>query len=223
MFFLRSHSFPNAQSGKLSFRIPQLPATKPSFVNKFSGAVNKLLLHQIIKRNDVTARLILSFAHPRSPLNSKNTSCLVSRFFHFFHNPLVFFDCHVVREETPVNHFKRLNIMVKNISCFFSCLFSTHFDVIIFSHVVVGNAINNRRKPTQQAIRLSCNKRSHLSFTSKFTSEIPLLATFPVLVLVVAVVHALAVVQLMHESLVLFKVFLLCFVLLASVVASCAA
>ena len=61
------------------------------------------------------------------------------------------------------------------------------------------------------------------SFTSKFTSEKPLLATFPVLVLVVAVVHALAVVQLMHERLALLESFLLCLVLLASVVASCAA
>jgi hypothetical protein len=43
------------------------------------------------------------------------------------------------------------------------------------------------------------------------------------LVLVVAVVHALAVVKLMHERLALLKVFLLCLVLLASVVASCAA
>jgi hypothetical protein len=60
-------------------------------------------------------------------------------------------------------------------------------------------------------------------FTSKFTSEIPLLATLPVLVLVVAVVHALAVVQLMHERLALLEVFLLYLVLLASVVASCAA
>ena len=61
------------------------------------------------------------------------------------------------------------------------------------------------------------------SFTSKFTSEKPLLATFPVLVLAVAVVHALAVVQLMNECLALLEVFLLCLILLASVVASCAA
>jgi hypothetical protein len=60
-------------------------------------------------------------------------------------------------------------------------------------------------------------------FTSKFTSEKPLLATFPVLVLVVAVVYALAVVKLMHKRLALLEVFLLCLVLLASVVASCAA
>jgi hypothetical protein len=59
-----------------------------------------------------------------------------------------------------------------------------------------------------------------LSFTSKFTSEKPLLATFQGLVLVVTVVHALAVIQLIHESLAFLEVFLLCFVLLASVVAS---
>nr|DAG60862.1 MAG TPA: hypothetical protein [Caudoviricetes sp.] len=150
-------------------------------------------------------------------------SCLVSRLFHFLHNPLVFFSSHVVRKETPVNHFKRLNIMVKNISCFFSCLFSTHLDIFFFGHVVIGDTIDHRRKPTQQTVRLSCNKSSHLSFTSKFTSEIPFLATFPVLVLIVVVVHALAVVQLVHECLAFFKVFLLCLVLLASVVASCAA
>ena len=57
------------------------------------------------------------------------------------------------------------------------------------------------------------------SFTSKFTSEKPLLATFPVLVLVVAVVYTLAVVQLIHERLAFLEVFLLCLVLLASVVA----
>nr|DAR04224.1 MAG TPA: hypothetical protein [Caudoviricetes sp.] len=149
-------------------------------------------------------------------------SCFVSRLFHFLHNPFVLFSSHVVWKETPVNNFKRLNIMVKNISCFFSCLFGAHFDVIIFRHVVVGNAINYRRKPAQQTIRLSCNKRSHLSFTSKFTSEKSFLATLPVLVLVVAVVHALAIIQLMHERLALLEVFLLCLVLLASVVASCA-
>ena len=58
-----------------------------------------------------------------------------------------------------------------------------------------------------------------LSFTSKFTSEKPFLATFPVLVLIITVVHALAVVQLIHESLSFLKVFLLCLVLLAGVVA----
>lgn len=58
------------------------------------------------------------------------------------------------------------------------------------------------------------------SFTSKFTSEKPLLATFPVLVLVVTVVHALAAVQLIHECFALLEAFLLCLVLLASVVAS---
>jgi hypothetical protein len=58
------------------------------------------------------------------------------------------------------------------------------------------------------------------SFTSKFTSEKTLLAFFPVLVLIITVVHALAVVQLMHECLAFLEVFLLCFVLLASVVAS---
>ena len=57
-----------------------------------------------------------------------------------------------------------------------------------------------------------------LSFTSKFTSEKPFLAFFPVLVLIITVVHALAVVQLMHESLALLKVFLLRLVFLASVV-----
>ena len=61
------------------------------------------------------------------------------------------------------------------------------------------------------------------SFTSKFASEKPLLTTFPVLILILAVVHALAVVKLMYERLALLKVFLLCLVLLASVVASCAA
>jgi hypothetical protein len=55
-------------------------------------------------------------------------------------------------------------------------------------------------------------------FTSKFTSEKPFLATFTVLVLVVSAVYTLAVVQLMHESLAFFEVFLLCLVLLASVV-----
>lgn len=84
-------------------------------------------------------------------------SCFVNGLFHFLHNPLVFFDCHVVREETPVNHFKRLNIMVKNISCFFSCLFSTHLDIFFFGHVVIGDTIDHRRKPTQQTVRLSCN------------------------------------------------------------------
>jgi hypothetical protein len=57
------------------------------------------------------------------------------------------------------------------------------------------------------------------SFTSKFASEKPLLATFPVLVLIITVVHALAVVQLIHERLAFLKVFLLCLVLLAGVVA----
>ena len=57
------------------------------------------------------------------------------------------------------------------------------------------------------------------SFTSKFTSEKPLLATFPVLVLIITVIHALTVVQLIHERLAFLEVFLLCFVLLASVVA----
>jgi hypothetical protein len=60
-------------------------------------------------------------------------------------------------------------------------------------------------------------------FTSKFTSEKPFLATFTVLVLVVSAVYTLAVVQLMHERLALLEVFLLFLVLLASVVASCAA
>jgi hypothetical protein len=58
------------------------------------------------------------------------------------------------------------------------------------------------------------------SFTSKFTSEKPFLATFPVLVLIITVVHALAVVQLIHERLAFLEVFLLFFVLLAGVVAS---
>ena len=61
------------------------------------------------------------------------------------------------------------------------------------------------------------------SFTSKFTSEKPLLATLPGLVLVVTVVHALAVVQLIHERLAFLKVLLLCLVLLASVVTGCVA
>ena len=56
------------------------------------------------------------------------------------------------------------------------------------------------------------------SFTSKFTSEKPFLATFPVLVLIITVVHALTAVQLIHERLALLEVFLLCLVLLASVV-----
>nr|DAX23074.1 MAG TPA: hypothetical protein [Caudoviricetes sp.] len=146
-------------------------------------------------------------------------SFLFSRFFHFFHNPLVFFDCHVVREEIPVNHFKRLNIMVKNISCFFSCLFSAHLDIFFFGHVVIGDTIDHRRKPAQQTIRLSCNKSSHLSFTSKFTSEKPFLSFFPVLVLIITVVHALAVVQLIHKSFAFLEVFLLCLVLFASIVA----
>nr|DAY84600.1 MAG TPA: hypothetical protein [Caudoviricetes sp.] len=146
-------------------------------------------------------------------------SCFVSGLFHFLHNSLMFFHCHVVRVESLVHQFKRLHIVVKNISCFFSCLFGTHFDVFIFGHVVIGNAIDNRRKPAQQTIRLSCNKSSHLSFTSKFTSEKPFLVTFPVLVLIITVVHALAVVQLIHESLAFLEVFLLCFVLFASVVA----
>ena len=118
---------------------------------------------------------------------------------------------------------KRFHIVVKNISRFFSRLFGTHFDVFIFSHVVIGNAIDHRRESTQQAVRLPCNKSSHLSLTSKFTSEKPLLATFPVLVLIITVVHALAVVQLIHECLALLKVFLFCLVLLASVVAGCVA
>jgi hypothetical protein len=59
-----------------------------------------------------------------------------------------------------------------------------------------------------------------LSFTSEFTSEKPLLATFPVLVLIITVVHALAVVQLIYECFAFLEVFLLCLVLLASVVAS---
>jgi hypothetical protein len=56
------------------------------------------------------------------------------------------------------------------------------------------------------------------SFTSKFTSEKSLLAFFTVFVLIITVVHALAVVQLIHECLALLEVFLLCLVLLASVV-----
>lgn len=56
------------------------------------------------------------------------------------------------------------------------------------------------------------------SFTSKFTSEKTLLATFPVLILVITVVHALAVIQLIHECLAFLEVFLLCLVLLAGVV-----
>nr|DAI21398.1 MAG TPA: hypothetical protein [Caudoviricetes sp.] len=146
-------------------------------------------------------------------------SCLVRRFFHFLHDSLVFFDCHIVRVESLVHQFKRLHIVVKNISCFFSCFFCTHFDVFFFGHVVIGNAIEHRRKPAQQTIRLSCNESSHLSFTSKFTSKKSFLATFPVLVLIITVVHALAVVQFIHERLALLKVFLLCLVLLASVVA----
>lgn len=58
------------------------------------------------------------------------------------------------------------------------------------------------------------------SFTSKFTSEKTLLATFPVLILVITVVHALAVIQLIHECLAFLEVFLLCLVLLAGIVAS---
>jgi hypothetical protein len=58
-----------------------------------------------------------------------------------------------------------------------------------------------------------------LSFTSKFTSEKPFLATFPVLVLVITVVHALDVVQLIHERFAFLEVFLLCLVLFAGVVA----
>ena len=58
------------------------------------------------------------------------------------------------------------------------------------------------------------------SFTSKFASEKPLLATFPVLVLIVTVVHTLAVVQLIYESLALLEVFLLCLVLFTGVVTS---
>jgi hypothetical protein len=58
------------------------------------------------------------------------------------------------------------------------------------------------------------------SFTSKFTSEKPLLVTFSVLVLVVSAVYALTVVQLIHECLAFLEVFLLCLVLLAGVVAS---
>lgn len=57
------------------------------------------------------------------------------------------------------------------------------------------------------------------SFTSKFTSEKSFLATFPVLVLVVSAVYALAVVQLIHECFAFLEVFLLCLVLLAGVVA----
>lgn len=57
------------------------------------------------------------------------------------------------------------------------------------------------------------------SFTSKFTSEKTLLATFPVLILVITVVHALAVIQLIHECLAFLEVLLLCLVLFASVVA----
>ena len=57
------------------------------------------------------------------------------------------------------------------------------------------------------------------SFTSKFTSEKPLFATFPVLVLIIMVVHALAVVQLIHERFAFLEVLLLCLVLFASVVA----
>nr|DAI18481.1 MAG TPA: hypothetical protein [Caudoviricetes sp.] len=146
-------------------------------------------------------------------------SCFVSGLLHFFHNLLVFLSHHIVRMKIFVHEFKRLHIIVEDISCFFSCLFSAHLDVFFFGHVVVGNAINYRRKPTQQTVRLSCNKSSHLSFTSKFTSEKSFLTTFPVLVFIIAVVHALAVVQLIHESLAFLKVFLLCLVLLASVVA----
>lgn len=58
------------------------------------------------------------------------------------------------------------------------------------------------------------------SFTSKFTSEKPFLAFFPVLVLIVTVVHALAVIQLIHECLAFLEVFLLCLVLLAGIVTS---
>jgi hypothetical protein len=56
------------------------------------------------------------------------------------------------------------------------------------------------------------------SFTSKFTSEKPFLAFFPVLVLIITVVHALAVVQLIHECLAFLEVFLFCLILIASVV-----
>jgi hypothetical protein len=56
------------------------------------------------------------------------------------------------------------------------------------------------------------------SFTSKFTSEKPFLATFPVFVLIITVVHALAAVQLIHKRFAFLEVFLLCLVLLASVV-----
>ena len=45
------------------------------------------------------------------------------------------------------------------------------------------------------------------SFTSKFASEKPLLVTSPVLVLVVTAVHALTVVQFIHESLAFLEVF----------------
>lgn len=58
------------------------------------------------------------------------------------------------------------------------------------------------------------------SFTSKFTSKKPLLPAFPVFVLIITVIHALAVVQLIYESLAFLEVFLLCLVLLAGVVAS---
>ena len=61
------------------------------------------------------------------------------------------------------------------------------------------------------------------SFTSKFTSEKSFLPFFPVLVLVVTVVHALAVVQFIHERLAFLKVLLLCLVILASVVTGCVA
>jgi hypothetical protein len=58
MFFLRSHSFPNAQSGKLSFRIPQLPVAKPSLVEQFPAVINKFLSHQVVERDDVSAGLV---------------------------------------------------------------------------------------------------------------------------------------------------------------------
>jgi hypothetical protein len=58
------------------------------------------------------------------------------------------------------------------------------------------------------------------SFTSKFTSEKPLLTAFPVFVLVISAIHVLAAVQLIYECFALLEVFLLCLVLFAGVVTS---
>jgi hypothetical protein len=101
MFFLRSHSFPNAQSGKLSFRIPQLPVAKPSLVEQFPAAINKFLPHQVVERDDVSAGLVLlrrlnvfhfylhcsaiAFAMPGNVLHTScDSSQAISTFIAFF-------------------------------------------------------------------------------------------------------------------------------------------